>query len=651
MAADVSFEHLFTPTRVGSLQLRNRIMLPPHAMPVGDLWGSDEQARTNVGYWASRARDGAAWIGGITGFVEPILTPGFLPTGVGARTRGVFRLPQFRERAGMYADALHAEGAVATAQLVMQAGKPYAPSTVLPNYTDNTAPHVLTLDEIRWLIDEYAYSAEQAQAAGLDGVELHANHEDVLQLFLSPATNHRDDEYGGDDTRRLKYVTDILNAIRERTGAGFTIGVRFNMDELFEGGYDAESGLAIAKALVATGNVDYLHCVMGNNWGAPSYIQPHQYGPAEWSALAGTYRAALNVPVVYAGRVDSPQTAEAVLAAGHADVVGMARAMFADPNIITKARSQRLQDIRPCIGCNDCLHTRVVEGLPFGCSVNPQTGRELQPAQAAVERKRLLVIGAGPAGLELAASAAERGHEVLLWEAAAQVGGQMRLAAAVPENESFQRFIDYQLRRLEDLGVTVETVKRATVDSALDAAADVVAVATGATGVVANVPGAHLPFVHDSHSAVADPDQLGSQVVVVAMEDHMQPLVVARRLCDAGKQVRLIYQTHAVAPLVGKYSVGATLSRLSADGVSIDVMERVANIEQGRLTLKHVYSGVSRELFGFDSVVYATAGRANDSLFHELKGRHPAVHLLGDAYAPRRIWFATRQAYELAQVL
>ena len=279
MAAHPQFEHLFTPTRIGSLELRNRIMLPPHAMPVGDLWGTDEQARTNVAYWASRAQDGAAWIGGITGFVEPTLAPGFLPTGIGARTKGVFRLPHFLERAGMYAQALHAAGAVATAQLVMQAGKPFAPSTILPNYTDNTMPHVLSADEIRGLIDEYAFSAEQAQQAGLDGVELHANHEDVLQLFLSPATNHRDDEYGGDTQRRLRYVTDILAAIRKKTGAGFTLGVRFNMDELFEGGYDADSGLEIARSLVATGNVDYLHCVMGNNWGAPSYIQPHQYGP------------------------------------------------------------------------------------------------------------------------------------------------------------------------------------------------------------------------------------------------------------------------------------------------------------------------------------------------------------------------------------
>ncbi|MEQ8690518.1 MAG: hypothetical protein RIC89_06730, partial [Pseudomonadales bacterium] len=180
-----SLDALFSPTVVGSLRLRNRIMLPPHGLPIGDLWGSDEQARANVAYWASRAQDGAAWIGGITGFVEPQLAPGFLPTGVGARVKGIFRQPQFRARAGMYADGIHEAGAVATAQLVMQAGKPFAPSAVLPNYTDNTVPRVFTTDEIRWLVDEYAYSAAEAQAAGLDGVELHANHEVIKSCSMS----------------------------------------------------------------------------------------------------------------------------------------------------------------------------------------------------------------------------------------------------------------------------------------------------------------------------------------------------------------------------------------------------------------------------------------------------------------------------------
>ena len=652
MTVGTEFKALFSPLRVGSLELRNRIMLPPHAMPIGDLWGkSEEQARTNVAYWASRAQDGAAWIGGITGFVEPLLPPGFLPTGVGARTKGIFRLPHFRARASLYAEAIHQAGAVATAQLVMQAGKPFAPSTLLPNYTDNTVPHALSADEVRWLVDEYVFSAAEAQAAGLDGIELHANHEDILQLFLSPATNQRDDDYGGDFDRRLRFVKDILAGIRQRTGAGFTIGARFNMDELFEGGYGLEDGLGIAQALAATGNLDYLHCVMGNNWGAPSYIQPHVYGAAAWAELAGKYRAKLGIPIVYAGRVDNPHAAESLLAAGHADVVGIARAMFADERFISKSRTGRASNIRPCIGCNDCLHTQVVENLPFGCTVNPRTGREGAAPEAAENAKRVLVVGGGPAGMELAAICAERGHSVRLWERAGAFGGQMRLAAGIPEHRNFLPFIEFQRQRLDELGVDASCNVDAGAEGILAAKADVIAVATGARGSVPDIPGADLPCVFDSHAALNALEQLGQDVVVVALEDHMQPLVVARHLAAAGKRVRLIYQTHAIAPLVGKYSIGATLSELSAAGVTVMLMERVTSVMPDRVVLRHVYSGVDSELTGFDSVVFSTGGRANDELFDQIKGRHPQVHLLGDAYAPRRIWFATRQAYELAQAI
>ena len=365
--------------------------------------------------------------------------------------------------------------------------------------------------------------------------------------------------------------------------------------------------------------------------------------------MAGRYRAALDIPIVYAGRVDSPEAAEAVLAAGHADVVGIARAMFADANIISKAKGGRAHEIRPCIGCNDCLHTRVVEGLPFGCSVNPKTGRECVPSKAAERPKHVLVVGGGPAGLELAANCAERGHSVELWEAQEVLGGQMRLAGGIPEHDSFERFIRFQAQRLENLGVKVITGRRAGAEQVLASGADVVALATGARPCVPDVSGAHLPFVFDSHAAMADPAEVGNRVVVVAQEDHLQPLVVARRLSEAGKSVRVIYQTHAVAPLVGKYSIGATLSRLHADGVEIEILKRVTEVQQGTLQLKHVYSGISSEITDFDSVVFVTGGTANDELYHALKSKHDNVHLLGDAYAPRRIWFATRQAYELAQ--
>lgn len=640
---------LFAPIRIGTMELRNRIMLPPHGRLTGDPFGSEGQARRNLAYWASRAADGAAWICGLNGFVDnSVLIPGFEPTGLGATTTGVFRLPNFPERAARYADAVHAGGAYASVQLIMQGGMPHSPSGVLANHTNNQVPHVLTREEIGWFAAEYAYSAGISKAAGLDGVELHANHEDLLQLFLSPATNHRRDEYGGDLEGRTRFVREILAGIRAEVGSDFTVGVRLNADELFDGGYDLDGGLAIARALEATGAIDYLHVVVGNNWGAPSYIQTHHFALAQWAEWAGRYRAALTVPVVYSGRVTTADAAAAVIEAGHADVVGMARAMFAEPQLVSKARAGRVEDIRPCIGTNDCLHRVVVDGIRFGCSVNPETGRESSgPLPAAEKPRRVLVAGGGPAGLELAALLAGRGHRVALWEREGQLGGQLRIAARARENAAYSDFIRFQERRLAALGVDVRCDHEATAEEVLTAGFDVVAAATGARPRRPAIEGIDGPDVVEGRDVLLGGARTGQRVVVVAMEDHQQPLTVAGHLAAEGREVTVLYPTAAIAPLVGKYSIGAPLARLAAAGARVEVLQRVVRIEPGRVVAADPYSGVRREHTGVDTVVLACGGESETSLYDDLRGRLE-VHLLGDAYAPRRISYATRQAYELA---
>ncbi|MEV0181644.1 FAD-dependent oxidoreductase [Streptomyces sp. NPDC050625] len=643
---------LFRPIRIGRMELRNRIMLPPHGRLVGDLFGGERQAREHLAYWRRRAESGAAWICGLNGFVGNVTIPGFEPTGLGATVRGVFRLPQFRERAALYAKAVHAAGAYAAAQLILQGGMPGSPSGVLANHTNNQVPHVLTEPEIARLVEEYAFSAGEAAAAGLDGVELHANHEDLLQLFLSPATNHRDDAYGGDHDRRMRLLLDVLHAVRRRVGADLTVGVRLNMDELFDGGYGLDGGLAIARALQASGTVDYLHCVMGNNWGAPSYIQPHHYAVAQWSGLARHFKEALDLPVVYTGRVTTVTAAARIVEDGEADVVGMARAMFADGDLVAKARTGREAEIRPCIGTNDCLHRVVVEGLRFGCSVNPRTGRESEPPlPPAGAGRRVLVAGGGPAGLELAALLAERGHQVELWEREAELGGQLRIAARAAENAAYGDFLQFQERRLAALGVKVELGREALADEVAAAGFDAVAVATGARARRPAIPGADQPFVVEGRDVLLGRAETGPRTLVVAMEDHMQPLTVAGHLADLGREVTLVCPTPAIAPLVGRYSIGAPLAKLSAAGARVEVMERVSSIEPGRVLTRNVYSGAPREYRGHDSVVLACGGEAESGLYTQLLDRVPEVHILGDAYAPRRMSFATRQAYELARTI
>jgi hypothetical protein len=446
----------------------------------------------------------------------------------------------------------------------------------------------------------------------------------------------------------MRFLLDILRAIRAEVGSALTVGVRLNADELYEGGYGLDEGLEIARALETSGTIDYLHVVVGNNWGAPSYIQTHHYAQAQWADWAGRYRRALSIPVVHSGRLTTVAAAAAVVDGGLADVVGMARAMFADGELVSKARAGRTADIRPCIGTNDCLHRVVVDGVRFGCSVNPATGREASgPLPAAEPRRRVLVAGGGPAGLELAALLAERGHAVSLWEREQHLGGQVWIAGQAAENAAYLDFLDFQERRLAGLGVDVTLGREATADDVLAETPDVVAVATGARARRPPIEGADLDCVVEGRDVLLGTATVGERVVVVAMEDHMQPLTIAGHLAAAGRQVTVLYATPAVAPLVGKYSIGAPLARLAEAGARIEVLQRVVRIERGRVLAQDPYSGTEREHGGVDTVVLACGGEAESALALQLRGL-VEVRVLGDAYAPRRMSWATRQAYELA---
>ncbi|MEY9212177.1 FAD-dependent oxidoreductase [Thermobifida halotolerans] len=647
-----AFPHLFAPTRIGPMRLRNRVMAPPHSSAIGNLWGTEEEAERNFAYWRSRVSDGGpAWVGGVTGRVRNRLIPGFEPHGYGAETTGYFRQPFYVERVGRFVEEMHSAGAVVTTQLTLLGGVPHAPSTRRSSTLYNFRPHVLNTDEIAEFVEEYRFSAAQARRAGLDGIELHLNHDDMLEWFLSPMTNQRDDAYGGSLENRARFAVEVLTAVREEIGDSMALGVRFNLREEEPGGYTAADGVEIAQYLESTGLVDFLHAVIGSPWGDPSYIQPYFYRPAQWADLAGELRRAVSLPVVHTGRINSVQVAEQVLADGNADVVGMARALIADGDILGKARGGRLGDIRPCVGGNDCISRRYVEKLPFGCAVNPHTGNEVEgPWRRAAHPRRVLVVGGGPAGMELAALTAKSGHTVELWEATDRLGGQLRAAVNAPFQEQMGRYLEWQERRLANAGVRVVLDERATADSVLAADFDVVAVATGATprrpAEIEGVDQDH--FVHDIRDVLHGTVAVGRAVLVVAQDDHLPPLMVADHLSERGHDVTVVYPTAGPAPLLGRYILGGMLGRLSARGVVFRFMEDVVGIGEERIRLRHTYSHRESELGAFDSVVLACGGDADSALYDDLRGRVSDLHVLGDAFAPRRLVAATRQAYALA---
>jgi 2,4-dienoyl-CoA reductase-like NADH-dependent reductase (Old Yellow Enzyme family) len=650
MSDDGDLRVLFQPLQVGTMALRNRIMVPPHGARMGPVTGTEEQAAEFRAYYVTKARGGAAWVGGSNAFVRNPLPPGFEPTGVGASTEGSFRHPLFVERYGEYMAELHANGAVGTIQMILQGGMPHGPSAGRASgWTSSTTPHEMEPDELAWLVEEYSASAALAHEAGVDGVEVHANHDDVVHQFLSPLTNHRDDIYGGSPQRRMRLLLDIVAAIRAVTRGQMTIGVRLCMDELQEGGYGPDEARTIVEGLTASGNVDYLSLDVGNNWGAPSYIPPQVFGPAHWAALCGHLKGATDLPVVYAGLVMNARVAAQVLADGQADVVGINRATIADPDLPAKARAGRLEEIRPCVGVNDCINRIIVDGLSFGCAVNPAAGRELEPRPRAASPRKILVVGGGPAGMETAALAAERGHDVTLWERAPELGGQMALAARSAIHASFRQLIEYQQLRLGRVGVALRLDKEGTPDDIASFGADAVVLAVGAPARRPEVAGVELPFVYQLDDVLNGTVRPAGRVVVVAQHDHMPPLVVADVLAnDIGAQVILVHQSLAPAPDAGRYTVGAALSRILGSGAEIITMHRVVGIEPGVVHLRDVFAGSPRDVIGVEAVVLACGRQPDPTLRRQLRDRVGEVHVLGDAYAPRRITFATRQAWALA---
>ena len=648
-----AYPHLFEPITVGTMLLRNRVMLPPHASAIGNIYGTDEDAERNIAYFEERVRDeGVAWVASLSTHLRNTVIPGFDPTGVGAATTGFFRLPFFVERVQAFSDALHGHGATVSVQMVHQGGMPHGASAVMSAPVINLMPHVMDQDDIDAFVREYAASARLSLEGRADGVEVHLNHDDIHEWFLSPFTNQRTDRYGGSLENRCRFAVETLQAIRDEVGSALTVGVRLNIREEVPGGYDVAGGVEIAQYLESTGLIDYVHGVVGSPWGNPSYIQPTYFDPAQWSALAGELTAALSIPVVHTGRINGPDAAERVLAAGHADIVGMARAHIAEGRILQKAREGRVTEIRPCVGGNECISRRYVEGLGFACAVNPRTSHEVEGPWPAVSGPRsLLVVGGGPAGMELAALTRESGFDVTLWEAADELGGQLRYAAMAPRHEMYAAYLDWQARRLRDRGVDVKLGHRATADEVAALSADVVAVATGATPRIPQIPGADGPSVVDVREVLAGRATVGARVLVVAQDDHVAPLSVADLLSGQGHEVVLTYATAGPAPLLGRYIVGGILGRLDAQGVRMRFMEEVVAIRGSSVVVRNVYSLREETVDGFDSVVLACGSVSDSALYDELKPRLGSVHVLGDAYAPRRLVFATKQAYALAELL
>ena len=340
------------------MDLSHRLFVPTHGGGAGSLTGDDSRFQAMLDYWLSRVEDGFQWIGGPPCHVQHLQIPGFEATGIGAlgKQDGNFRHPLFHDRMSHFVDRVHSAGGYMGIQLLQQGGMPSAPSPTFSGFLDHRGVHVMNRDEVKWVINEYIESAVIAARTGADSIELHSNHDDIIEWFLSPLTNTRTDEYGGSYANRRRFLQEITDGVRLRVDRPITFGLRLALDQDMDGGYGLDECLRLMQSFEADGTVDYFNLDMGGNWGAITYLQHGMYPEAAWAHMCGEAKAVTKLPVLYVGRVVHAETAEKVIADGNADMVGMVRALIADREWLRKTLDGRPDEVRPCIALNDCIH-------------------------------------------------------------------------------------------------------------------------------------------------------------------------------------------------------------------------------------------------------------------------------------------------------
>jgi len=567
----MAYPLLLSPLQIGPIELRNRIVSTAHQTTLveGGLPTDDF-----VAYHAARAEGGA----GLICIEATAVHPSGLLTG---HTIAGYD-PRVVERLARVADAAHAGGARLFVQL-FHGGReqidlpPRAPAvapSAVPSQRFKVEPRALAAHEIEEIVAHHELVAGHARAAGLDGVELCASHGYLPTQFLSERSNQRDDAWGGDAERRLHYVREALRAMRRGAGDGLAVGIRLSADETLPEGRHAPETAAILRTLAAEGLIDYASAVIGDSasYLGSAWIVPPPPVPrdAMWEP-AGILHEALSVPLIATSRIHEPVEAEAVLAAGAADAVGMTRALIADPDLPRRLLEDREEERILCTGCNQGCIGHYHLGLPISCLQNPRTGREARLREPAPQAgTSVLVAGGGPAGMAAAVAAARAGAEVTLAEATDELGGQFALAGRAPAHrETAARYSADWRRRLEAAGVRILLGTRVDASSPLASSADRVIVATGA---VAHRPRLTAPpgvAVVDAWDALRAPERISGPALVADWGGGWTGLDAAETLAETGMRVWLAVAAPLVGETVHQYQRVFYLARLERLGVTI----------------------------------------------------------------------------------
>lgn len=638
-----SFAKLFEPARIGSMSLRNRIVMPPMGTGYGDEKGYVNQRI--IDHYEARARGGVGLI-----IVEnaSVSLPAWYFHGQLLISDDSF-IPGLRN----LVDAVHRHGAKISQQL-NHAGRaimaafagvpPVAPSPI-PTFTGEI-PHELSVTEIRQIVGEFAEAARRAKEAGFDGVEIHAAHQYLIASFLSPATNARKDDYGGPVENRARFLIEILSSVRNKVGSDFPVWPRLDGQEFgTNNGITIEDTKQVVKMAVAAG----AQAVHISAYGTGSYTTkaPAPDSPGFFLPLAAEVKKVTAVPVITVGRMD-PELAEQALESGKADLVAMGRRLLSDPDLPNKIREGTVSDVNPCIGCMECLECLLFAGKEVICSVNPAVGKERQyPLCPANKVKKVVVVGSGPAGMTVARVAALRGHKVTLFEKESRLGGRLNIASLPPNKGDILPLVKYLAGQLEKAKVKVMLGTEATLDLITKAKPDAVVVASGGMPVILKVCGADSPCVMTAEDALSGKSAVGQNLVIIG--GGMVGCETAYYMAQRGKQVTIVELLKRAASDVGPMIRRRLLDGLKEKQVTILTSAECKEIRQGGVSVK-MSDGQERTVPA-DSVILAVGYKTNPDLFESLKSKVPELYLIGDSSQPKRIINAIDDGYRVGTAL
>ena len=637
------FPHLFTPGKIGSLTLKNRIMKAPQSSGMSNMDGTVSERL--VRYYRQQAAGGAGMIIVEYAYVDDI----------GAKSAhchlGISNNEHIPGLAWL-AENIREQGAVPAIQIEhcgrqkFLGTQPICAPSAIPwpklwdQYGVQAVPHVLTIEEIQDIVHAFGDAALRAKQAGFELVEIHGAHGYLLTNFFSPTTNHRTDLYGGSLENRMRIYVEIVRDVRKKVGPDFPVTIRLSGTDYEPDGFPIEDTIELAKVLEKEG-IDAFHISGGDH-----HTMIHQVSPMAidvchnvWAAEA--IKKVVHVPVIASGSITLPEYAEEIIASGKGDFVGLGRPLWADPEWPLKAMEDRPEDIRPCIRCNEgCLERTFFNFKAITCAVNPTISREgeldLKPA---AKPRKIAVVGGGPAGMEAARVCKLRGHEVTLFEEK-ELGGLLH-EASVPEFKSDIRpLCKYLITQIEKLGIPVEHKKASAADLA---GYDAVICATGSRPILPGVPGIDKPGVMDALEVLNGARKPEGRIAVIG--GGLVGTETALHLAEQGMHTTLVEMLPKIMNGVAATDQLAYTERIAKADMEVCTGTRLVSIGDGEIT---VSDRTGTHTIPADSVIIAIGLKAQDSLYGELCAQGKEAYLVGDAVHPGKIFDAFHTAYRVA---